>query len=254
MEFTREQRIINALMNRAYSIDDIGLLHGKMGIVLYFFHLGRAKDNNVFTVFAEELLDNVIEPFHESLPIDFKKGITGIAWAVEYLIRNGFIDADADDMLREVDERVFEVLLYKRNNMEEVLSMLYYLIGRISYRIDEHVEEIRYNISLLIELLEREIASKGVNQEVAYVLDELSKLNIFNENIGKLEKISDSLTSDFIFPKILRYTREQLNELMSSKSENTEYAGFELSHISESKRFGLESGIAGIGLQHILLK
>ena len=78
IKFSREQRISNALMIHASSIDNLGLLNGKMGLVLYFYYLGRLKNNEVFIRFAGDMLDEVIESLRMDLPIDFENGITGI--------------------------------------------------------------------------------------------------------------------------------------------------------------------------------
>lgn len=106
MEFTREQRIVNALILHAYSLEDPGLLHGKMGITLYFYHLGRNTGNDIFSKFAEDLLDHIINSLYTNLPIDFENGITDIGWGVEYLIQSGFIEANADEILEEFDAKI----------------------------------------------------------------------------------------------------------------------------------------------------
>ena len=41
METNTEIRIVNALLLNSGFIDNIGLLHGKMGISIFFFHLAR---------------------------------------------------------------------------------------------------------------------------------------------------------------------------------------------------------------------
>ena len=255
---TREHKIMHAFIVHNNTIKDVGLLHGKMGIVLCSFHIGRVNDNNAFTLFAEDMLNKVIESLHKNIPIDFENGVTGIGWAVEYLIQNEFIEANADEVLEEIDEKVFKTLLYKENVIDDTLSMIHYLISRMCYRIDEntneYVEEIKYNITLLIDILKQKIASKGVNEEIIYALSELSNLNIFNDKIGVLCRITEEYNHNFIFPKIIRYTREQLDEIMNLKEEQTKYAGFDLSHIIDSNRWGLREGIAGIGLQNILIK
>ena len=190
VKFTREQRIVNALMIHASLIDNLGLLHGKMGVALCFFHLGRLKGNEVFTRFAEGLLDEVIEGLHTDLPVDFENGITGIGWAAEHLIQNGFVEADADDILEELDAKVKRALMHEECGLDTIISIGYYLVSRISYRADNDdsmvVLDMKYLIILLTDEIERQIAG-GASSSVLYdLLSELHKLNVFNHKVEKL--------------------------------------------------------------------
>ncbi len=51
------QPLINPLLLNASFIDNIGLMHGKMGISAFPFHLARSMRNKVFEEYAGELID-----------------------------------------------------------------------------------------------------------------------------------------------------------------------------------------------------
>ena len=255
IKFNREQRITNALMINAYSIDDIGLLHGKMGVVLYFFHLGRAEENELFTSFAEELLDYVVESLDANVPINFEKGVTGIGWAVEYLIQHGFVDADADDILDEIDRKVSDILINKDNHIDIIISIGYYYISRIIYRIENKdnlvVLNLKYNMMLLIDELEQQVANGVIHPQMHHLLSEFKILNISNFKVDKLLNIIKEDTTVYLFPFIPKLKSDEIDAVINAKDIKSRHAGFELNEINEAEKWGIKNGVAGIGVQKI---
>jgi hypothetical protein len=109
----RLQRIANVLLLNASFTDNIGLLNGKMGIAIFFYHYSRYTGNKIFEDFAGELIDEIYEEINTNTPIDFANGLTGIGWGIEYLVKNGFIEADTDEALADVDNTVYRGSLYR---------------------------------------------------------------------------------------------------------------------------------------------
>lgn len=258
IEFTREERIINALMINSYSVDDLGLFHGKMGVVVCFFILGKSKNNTIFSEFAEDLLDNVVESLHSKLPVDFDKGVTGIGWAVEYLIQNKFVDADADDVLEEIDSRVKSVLIHDTaKTLHTVISLGYYYVSRICYRVGDEdnmtVLDFKYNVILLIDEIERQVSAGATHPQLYHLLQEIKKLNVFNFKVDKLLNQVEVDDVDYLFPFIPKLTSCEVELLLSSKDAKTHQAGFALKNIEEDEKWGLKNGIAGICLQKIFV-
>src|SRR5450759_41468 len=87
----RLQRIANVLLLNASFIDNLGLLNGKMGIAIFFFHYSRYTGNKAFEDFAGELIDEIYEEISTLTPMNFEDGLTGIGWGIEYLIRHNFV-------------------------------------------------------------------------------------------------------------------------------------------------------------------
>ena len=255
----REQRITNALVQNAYSLKCTGLLNGKMGLVLYFFYLGKVENNELFTRFAEKLLDNVIESIPERILIDFEEGITGIGWAIENLIQNGFIDSDADEVLVNFDLAVNNALIHRKNDILTILSIGFYYVSRLSYRIDEEEKEtvldLKYHTILLIDELDRLFFTMKeiLSDNVIYLLKELHKLNIFNYKIDRLLRpITDARNIHYLIPMVPKLDEAEINLILLSTDIKSKYAGFDMKHIPKDERWGIKKGIAGFGLQKIM--
>lgn len=110
--FSRQQRITNSLLLNASFIDNLGLMHGKMGITIYFFHLARETKNQIYEDYAGELIDEIYDEINIDTPCDFGNGLAGIGWGIEYLVQNRFIDADTDEVLEEFDKRIIHEITY----------------------------------------------------------------------------------------------------------------------------------------------
>jgi len=101
-------RIARHLIMHTSFIPNMGLYHGKMGIVLFFAHYARYTGNPLYNDFAGELLEEVYKGIHTELPVNFESGLCGIGWGIEYLLQNGFMEGDSDEILSEIDTHVME--------------------------------------------------------------------------------------------------------------------------------------------------
>lgn len=107
----RLQQIANALIINASNIDDIGLLNGRMGIAIFFYHYSSYSNNNLYRKYADELIDEIYSDIHQSLPMNFTGGLTGIGWAIEYLVKNRFVSANTDEILIDIDNATLKYRL-----------------------------------------------------------------------------------------------------------------------------------------------
>src|SRR5690554_7486412 len=57
--------------------------------------------------------------------------MAGIAWGLYYLIRNGYVDADADEILSEADDRIYRFL--NENTVNLPVSLRRGLLGYLFY-------------------------------------------------------------------------------------------------------------------------
>jgi len=104
--FSRQQRITNTLLLNASFIDNLGLMHGKMGIAIYFFHLARETKNQIYEDYAGELIDEIYEEISIKTPCDFENGLAGIGWGIEYLVQQGFVEADTDEVFESIENQL----------------------------------------------------------------------------------------------------------------------------------------------------
>ena len=73
-----------------------GLVHGKMGIAVFFFHYALYTGNELFADYAMDLIGETLNQIHVNSPADYEKGIAGIGVGIDYLIRNDFLNVEDD--------------------------------------------------------------------------------------------------------------------------------------------------------------
>ena len=101
-------RISQFLMLNGSFTNNLGLLTGKMGIVIFFFHYSRYTNDTTYEEFAGELLDEIYNEIHTETPVGFASGLCGIAWGILYLIEKGFVDADPNEVLSDIDQAIMK--------------------------------------------------------------------------------------------------------------------------------------------------
>jgi len=119
MKFTKDEilaRTAKLLMLHGSFIHNLGLMNGKMGIAIFFYHLSRYTNRKIYDDFAGELVDEIYSEIHNHYPSDFLNGLCGIAWGIEYLIQNHFVEADANEILYDLDKMIFEWDVRKIND------------------------------------------------------------------------------------------------------------------------------------------
>jgi hypothetical protein len=79
-----------------------------MGVILFFAHYARYRGESLYDEFAGELLDEIQEEIHADTPVNFESGLCGMGWGIEYLLQNGFMEGDSDEILSEIDKKVME--------------------------------------------------------------------------------------------------------------------------------------------------
>lgn len=102
-----------------YNISDlpIGLFDGKMGICIYWYIQARCYNKELYESKASNLLDEIFKDLErKTCPCEFENGIIGIAFAIDYLLENGFVTGDRNEVLEDVDDMIFRNLYYEHIN------------------------------------------------------------------------------------------------------------------------------------------
>lgn len=124
----------NLMINSSF-LNNLGLLHGRMGVILFFYQYSRHSQDQIYEEFANTLLDDFFEDMNNLLPIDFENGYLGIGWGIEYLAHNDFIDKEnLNDVLEDVDSKIMEwnVKRIKDLSLEQGLEgILHYVLFRL---------------------------------------------------------------------------------------------------------------------------
>lgn len=100
------QDILNHLILKSSELRNIGLYHGKIGIVLGFLFYSRYSDTPIYAEYAYELLDEVCSELPGVESFDFENGLSGIGWAISFMLKENFVSGEPDEILKELDEKV----------------------------------------------------------------------------------------------------------------------------------------------------
>lgn len=143
-----EARIMDALTQIKYS----SFLNGDMGVCIFFFKKGKEENNPKFTSEAENILTRIIEEIGSNPRFDITTGITGIAIGISYLVKNKYVEGDINEILSEVDAKIYKKFCLKTNfggysEMKLPLTdiLLYYII-RYEETKSENMKELQKRI------------------------------------------------------------------------------------------------------------
>ena len=103
--------IVGTLLLNGTLTESPGLVHGKMGIAIFFFHYARYTENDLFEEYAIDLIEEIQSQIHLKLSTDYERGLSGIGVGIEYLAQNGFIHSNTDEILEDVDEKIYRTIM-----------------------------------------------------------------------------------------------------------------------------------------------
>lgn len=195
------KRISNILLLNSCFIDNLGLLNGKMGIAIFFYHYFKFTENKIYEEYAGELIDQIYAEINTMLPVNLSDGLTGIGWGIEYLVKKGFVQADTDEALSEIDSTIYRIRLNTPvlvNPDDNFFSYGHYYISRLcGHKIDDDDLNTlikKYHLIFMIDECERIVGVESLNPDqfrsVAWFVIEADNLGIFPFKTKKiLEKI-----------------------------------------------------------------
>lgn len=191
------QRIANTLVLYSYHVNNPGLLAGKMGIILYLYRYSKFAGNEFYSEFAGDMLDTVLRE-SATVSTDFENGLTGIGWAVNYLLKRKIIDGDVNDVLRDVDTRVFGRI--ECNPENSVLGHSIYLLERL--RDNKDNVDFEKRIQHVLHICRRGLSDyKGrfslyhLNS-LLYFLIEVDKASQYADEVEKIRSLIPQILGD----------------------------------------------------------
>lgn len=120
-------KISDYLILNGYSKSNSGLYYGKAGIAIGLFELSRYLNDTRIEDHAFEILNQSLLSKSEFCDLD--NGLSGIAFALKYLIENKFIEADPEELIGEkLDEIAAYIDSYSdewQDNMDRLYSLQY---------------------------------------------------------------------------------------------------------------------------------
>ncbi len=131
---TYEQALAYLTINSSF-LRDLGLFHGRMGIVLFFAHYAHISNSKHYEDFAGHLLDEIYEEIHWDLPVNLENGLCGIGWGIEYLVQHGFMEGNTDEILADIDRKVMEIDPLRLSDLSfrrGLAGIAFYVIARLN--------------------------------------------------------------------------------------------------------------------------
>ncbi len=121
---------INEVLTRKFHKEgDIGILEGSAGISLFFFYYSRFNSSNESESFGAKIIENAINKINEGYyNPSYCSGIVGLAWAIELLVEENFINADTGHIFNDLDDTFYSILIseIKKGNYDFLYGALGY--------------------------------------------------------------------------------------------------------------------------------
>lgn len=152
------KEIVNHIFLNSGTADDPGLMHGKMGICIFLYNFSQKTENKNYEDFAGELLDDVFKEINSQTSFDFENGLAGIGWGIEYLVKNGFVEGDTDEVLAEIDQKLLEIIGSPSHMTLNLLSGIlgigiYFLSRRKKAETNNYESSANTNERLIVQLI-----------------------------------------------------------------------------------------------------
>lgn len=98
-------QIANIIFVNVQQLEKQGLFDGKVGIALFLYNYERYTQNEIYNELAGELIGQIYTNLSKHEKRDFFNGLAGIAYGIDYAVKNKFVEADEEDgdILEEVD-------------------------------------------------------------------------------------------------------------------------------------------------------
>ncbi len=257
----------------------IGLFYGKMGICIYFFNAAKQTDNKEYRQFAEKLLDEVYEKINEIQSIDLDTGLVGVAWGINYLIRNEFVSGNPDVVLKNIDDQLFKTLNFvwledQKRKRIEYLKILFYCAIRLEtcrnkqekvlmqdlvIKILNHIEHgwlpksdwtqpvnfwIEYELAMYLLITSRLYEQGFYNYKIMKIWDELTDTVLFSLPVQHVNRVYLLLGIKSVLYCAPRPAWEQHANLLQQNIDKERI----LHHDFRNKNINIRNGVAGYGI------
>lgn len=103
------KQIANYILLHGRYQRNIGLFHGKAGIMLTMFLFSQKTGISVYHDFAEDLFDDVQNQLYDNMPIGMENGLAGIAYAMSYLANKNILSFDQNEILSDIDQKIMSI-------------------------------------------------------------------------------------------------------------------------------------------------
>lgn len=102
------RKIADYLLLNSQYMQNLGLFHGKMGIVVALYAYANKYDDKLLEEYAWDLFQQVYEGVHSNMPMGLEYGLTGIAYGTTLMCEQGWVECDLNDILADIDAKIME--------------------------------------------------------------------------------------------------------------------------------------------------
>lgn len=125
------EELISEIRKNIFYCPYSGLLNGKMGIIILLYVYARFSGDKQALSCADELIDDLLRSLSSDKTIDFETGVSGIAWGLDYLLSEKYIEMDDKDFIFDTfDNLIFETKKTWAGTIDD-LSMGIYIACRL---------------------------------------------------------------------------------------------------------------------------
>lgn len=134
--YAKLQEIYQAITEKYQHETDTGVLVGSSGLTLFLFYYSRLVQDDQYSDVASDILMECLEKMNNGYNYPtYCTGISGMAWVIDHLEQEGFIDNDNDDLLSPMDtylhsEMMRNMQLKNYDFLHGAIGIAYYFLNR----------------------------------------------------------------------------------------------------------------------------
>ena len=183
------QQIADMLLLNGTLTECPGLIHGKMGIAIFFFHYAKFTGNELFADYAMDVISELLDQIHVNSPADYERGLAGIGVGFDYLVQHGFLSTK-EDICEDFDQRMERAVKHESwgnfSLYNGVIGYGRYWITRLRYQASAIIAQ--RCLTQITELIKEDFAllSEIEYADTCYFLLDLQKMTKFPDKCLKL--------------------------------------------------------------------
>lgn len=120
----------------------------EIGLAICYYTYAKHFNENQYQVLADQTIDVVYKIITKEVPVCIENGLCGLGCGLHYLIKNGFLEGDIDEVLDDIDHAIVKSFDDNKEH-EHRHDILFYLDYRISNSSCINTEKRNRFISLL---------------------------------------------------------------------------------------------------------
>lgn len=129
-----KEKLVNYLSFQVSQLEDCGLYHGKLGVILSLFCYGKVRGDRRLCDFATDMFQSPTHGYHEG-DVGLENGLAGLGLGITLLYEAGMFHDDLNELLEEVDMKIMAIdprRMTDHTFRSGACGILYYIRRRLS--------------------------------------------------------------------------------------------------------------------------